>query len=72
MHFVTLATPMHLLTARVINGIEKQQEFFNKSYEVQIMSLVIYGLSGGHTHICDRIWENVRSSHIQFCTFTGS
>ena len=23
-------------------------------------------------HICDRIWENVHSSHIRFCTFKGS
>ena len=22
--------------------------------------------------ICDRIWENVHSSHIRFCTFKGS
>ena len=29
---------------------EKQQELFNQSYKVQIASLVIYGLGGGHTH----------------------
>ena len=31
-------------------GPRKQQELFNQSCKVQIMSLVIYGLGGGHTH----------------------
>jgi len=36
--------------ARVKNQNWKTQELFNQSYEVQLTSLVIYGLRDGHTH----------------------